>query len=329
MNKVIKIAFCDFGDIDKTIFMNIIERYEKEFNSKVVLDESNPDYLIYSVFGDSHIAKTGKCIKIFYTGENIRPDFNLCDYAIGFDYMTFGDRYIRFPFYYLIKNSKYISAEQRNTNHCDSKEEFCSFIVSNNANADKCRENLFYLLSKYRTVNSGGRYLNNIGAPVDDKFIFEKKHKFSICCENASFPGYTTEKIVDAFAAGTIPIYYGDPLIGNVFNTNAFVHVKDPNNLVDVVETVKNIDNNDLLYQEMLSLPILNDVEYSTSIQVDKLYRFFVNIFEQPFDKAKRISTYSYASTYIYKQKKWYEDHIKLNKIRAIKKKIKKIFLWK
>lgn len=327
MNNVKKISFCDFGDIDKTIFITIIERYKKEFNTKVVLDDINPDYLIYSVFGDSHLEKTGKCIKIFYTGENIRPDFNLCDYAIGFDFMNFGDRYIRFPFYYLTQNSKYLSSESRETNQFVTKESFCSFVVSNNANADKCRENLFYLLSKYKTVNSGGRYLNNIGAPVDDKFAFEKRHKFSICCENASFPGYTTEKIVDAFAAGTIPIYYGDPLIGKVFNTRTFVHVKDPENLDAIVDIIKEIDNNELLYQDMLSLPILNDMEYSASVQIDKLYHFFVNIFEQRIDDAKRISTLSYARTYINKQKKWYRDHMKLNKVRKIKKKIMKVFL--
>ena len=35
-----------------------------------------------------------------YTGENQVPDFNICDYAIGFHYIDFQDRYIRFPLYH-------------------------------------------------------------------------------------------------------------------------------------------------------------------------------------------------------------------------------------
>ncbi|MFR8313282.1 MAG: hypothetical protein ACLVBP_13570 [Ruminococcus sp.] len=39
-------------------------------------------------------------VRVFFTGENIAPDFQMCDYAIGFERLLFGDRYIRFPFYY-------------------------------------------------------------------------------------------------------------------------------------------------------------------------------------------------------------------------------------
>ena len=50
--------------------------------------------------------------------------------------------------------------------------------------------------------------MNNIGGAVSDKFAFQQKHKFSIAFENTSYCGYCTEKIVEAFVAGTIPIYW-------------------------------------------------------------------------------------------------------------------------
>lgn len=75
---------------------------------------------------------------------------------------------------------------------------------------------MFEALKKYKKVNSGGRYLNNIGRAVVDKIQFESRHKFSICFENSSYPGYTTEKIIEAFAAKTIPIYWGNPCVGNM-----------------------------------------------------------------------------------------------------------------
>ena len=40
-------------------------------------------------------------VKIYFTGENDVPDFNLADYALGFHYIDFGDRYLRFPLYLL------------------------------------------------------------------------------------------------------------------------------------------------------------------------------------------------------------------------------------
>ncbi|MFP6238480.1 fucosyltransferase, partial [Helicobacter pylori] len=38
--------------------------------------------------------------RVFYTGENEVPNFNLFDYAIGFDELDFNDRYLRMPLYY-------------------------------------------------------------------------------------------------------------------------------------------------------------------------------------------------------------------------------------
>ncbi|CAJ99309.1 alpha (1,3)-fucosyltransferase fragment 2 [Helicobacter acinonychis str. Sheeba] len=37
---------------------------------------------------------------MYYTGENEVPNFNLFDYAIGFDGLDFKERYLRMPLYY-------------------------------------------------------------------------------------------------------------------------------------------------------------------------------------------------------------------------------------
>jgi hypothetical protein len=100
-------------------------------------------------------------------------------------------------------------------------------ITVSNANRNPVFKELFEALSKYKRVNSGGRWMNNVGGPVADKMTFDRRHKFSIACENSASPGYTTEKLVQAFAAKTIPIYWGDPLVSRVFNTKAFINVND------------------------------------------------------------------------------------------------------
>jgi len=37
------------------------------------------------------------------------------------------------------------------------------------------------------------------------------RYRFSLAFENASFPGYVTEKLFDCLIAGTVPVYYGAP----------------------------------------------------------------------------------------------------------------------
>ena len=203
MKKPIRIKFVDFWDDfvpEQSLFYQLLsQKYEIELTD-------NPDYLFCSVFGDEHLRYD--CVKIFYTGENQCPDFNLYDYAIGFERLTLGDRYFRLPIYYLYANDFAAMQAKHETVSLDGKEHFCSFVYSNN-NASPHREAFLNKLNEYQTVSSGGRYRNNVGGPVADKLQFQLTHKFSIAFENSSYPGYCTEKLVQSFAARTIPIYWG------------------------------------------------------------------------------------------------------------------------
>jgi alpha(1,3/1,4) fucosyltransferase len=198
--------------------------YELEFSD-------NPDYLIFNESTYEHV--NYNCIKIFYTGENISPNFNFCDYAIGFDHLSFSDRYYRLPLYLIatVYRPKEIAQAQTidwtvqlslTRDDLKKKEGFASFVYSNYL-ADDARKDFFERLSTYKKVNSGGSYLNNIGEIVDNKIEFEKKHKFSIAFENSSRSGYTTEKLVNSIMAETIPIYWGNPDIGTEFNEEIII----------------------------------------------------------------------------------------------------------
>lgn len=156
--KEIKIKIVDFWDSfdyeNHMIFIILQKHYKLVFSEE-------PEYLIYSVFGDEHLQYN--CVKIFWTGENIVPDFNLCDYAIGFEYMEYGDRYIRVPNYFSAYYDD-IRRRMEDKHHMDCRPEdrkFCSFVYSN-GKADEMRDKIFYALSRYKQVDSGGRHLNNI-----------------------------------------------------------------------------------------------------------------------------------------------------------------------
>lgn len=293
--KKVKIAFVDFWEGFDYKIMNfyrlLCERYEVE----VMENANEAEYIFFSCFGDSHWLLPASKIKIFFTAENITPDFNTCDYAIAFDWMSYGDRYLRMsniygPFY----SQKFVDiALLRDNLPIPEKTAFCSFVVSNSF-AEELRTTLFEKLSQYKKVNSGGRYQNNVGGPVTDKLEFEKIHKFSICCENSSSPGYTTEKLYQAFAAQTVPIYWGDPEVCKVFNRKAFINVSDYASLDEVVEHIKFLDSNDDEYLKMLREPVFiapQNVEWENQMQ--QLRNFLYAIFDQDITKAYRHNRHS------------------------------------
>lgn len=287
--KTIKIFFTDMwhGANEENFFLNFLK---KHFN--VVIDPS-PDYLFYSVYGNEHL-RYNNCIKIFYTGENVFPDFNFCDYAIGFHYISLEDRYLRFPLYVIYPG---FEALQHKTLPDDSflvNRKFCNFIYSNASNADPTREHFFKALNQYKKVDSGGRYLNNIGYAVPDKLPFIKEYKFTIAFENSSVKGYTSEKIMEPMIAGSMPVYWGNPLVHLDFNRASFVNVMEFDTSEDAIQEIIRLDSNDAAYLSKIKEPWLVEPA-DRSPWDEKLLHFFDAIFSQPLDAAKRKCEFGYA----------------------------------
>ena len=283
--KSIKIKFVDFWPTfdkkDNFITRVLSERYEIEFSDE-------PEYLFYSCMGEEYLKYD--CIRIFYTGENLRPDFNICDYAIGFDYIEFEDRYLRFPQFMLHEYDKDLeSVINKQSQQVVSKDKkFCNFIYSNSATSCP-RGEFFEQLCKYKKVDSGGKYLNNIDYVVDDKFEWQTNYKFTIAFENSSTNGYVTEKIFQAFSAGTIPIYWGNPRIAEDFNEKAFINCHAYNSFDEVIEKVRELDQNEEAYLEMLNQPVFNQKALDSYVKKEYLADFLYHIVDQDMIKAKRI----------------------------------------
>lgn len=323
MKKHIRIKFVDFWDDfvpQNDIFYQILsERYEVELSD-------TPDYLFCSVFGEEHLRYD--CVKIFYTGENQCPDFNLYDYALGFEHMTLGDRYIRLPICYLKGYQKsFRLMQEKHSKPVPTKSGFCSFVVSNN-NASEVRELFYNHLSAYKTISSGGRYKNNVGGPVADKLAFEQMHKFSISFENSSYPGYCTEKLVQAFAAQTIPIYWGDPTAADTFNEDAFINCNRYASWDEVVEVVKHIDASPELYDRMLATPALKHPEVdSIEAKIAELTTFLCHIVDQPYEHAKRYNRVYWGRRYMKRMR----QHSKAYRrsLRGIAERLYMKYFWK
>ena len=163
--------------------------------------------------------------------------------------------------------------------------------------SDQIRNELFKKLCSYKKIDSGGKYMNNIGSPVKDKLEFQKQYKFSIAFENSRDNGYTTEKLIDAFASGGIPIYYGDPLVGKIFNKKAFIDLNDFKTINEAIEYIKKIDNDDKLYLEYIKEPMLLDEKYLEK-EFKRIDLFLTNIFDKDIKNAKRVSNSAFTIVY-------------------------------
>lgn len=292
--KTIRVKICGHSVTDTFAYSYFILTTLQKYYIVELSEE--PEYLFYNESTFDHYRYD--CVKIFYTGENTSPNFNLCDYAIGFDYMTFEDRYYRMPLYLvavfytkeelLLAGKNYLERKpELPKEYLTKKTEFCSFIYSN-YRSDIERKLMFDTLSSYKKVNAAGSYLNNTnGIRVKNKLEYEMKHKFTIAFENSSRSGYTTEKLIGGIVANAIPIYWGNPNISKEFNTKRFINCHDYDSFDKVLERVKELDTDDNLYLQTLNEPIISE-SYNVN-EVRKGFDTFIrHIIDQPLEKAKR-----------------------------------------
>lgn len=77
--------------------------------------------------------------------------------------------------------------------------------------------------------------------PIADKWDGLAPYRYAIAVENHSAPHYWTEKIMDCFLAGTMPVYFGAPNIADYFPAESFVwlDIEDPDAPRRVAEIIR------------------------------------------------------------------------------------------
>lgn len=258
-----------------------------------------PELVFYSVFPGP--MPPGQYVKVFYTGECARPPWGECDWAFSFDYDSH-PRHYRFPNWVASMGNveDLIKTPEKIADWTKNRTRFCNFIYSNPV---AFREVFCRRLSRFKPVDAPGRRLRNmppLGGHIDPlqsryaqdwrlaKLDFLRAYRFTIAFENQSYPGYATEKIVQAMQAGSIPIYWGDPLIERDFNPRSFVNYHDyeaavksrlpafllhwpwletlveqwyvrPRTMSKVIQRVRDIENDPALYARILAEPWFHD----------------------------------------------------------------------
>lgn len=264
--RILKVAFSDFifneHSTDKLSGFNQKNNYFTDalsvnFDIKAA-SINDADVLIYSTFGNEHRKFLGK--KIFYTTENVLPDFGECDFAITFCHLPNEPRHLRLPQYiHYIENPGELIKEAHYSPEdiLKQKQNFCSFVASNPRAAE--RNKFFRMLNRRKAVASGGRHFNNIGRKVTDKLSFIRDYKFTLAFENSSSSGYTTEKLVEPMLAQSLPIYWGNPEVARDFNPRSFINISDFPTFEAAIDYILKVDSDDQLYLSYLKEPWFND----------------------------------------------------------------------
>jgi hypothetical protein len=284
----IKVRYVDFWPDSETcpIRRNLHALLSRDFDLEL---SEQPDFLFYSCFGRAY--RRYDCIRIFYSGENVRPKFHECDYALSFDFPT-TERNYRLPLYKLYPEFTLLKEPRRADSVLAEDRDFCSFLSSNPR--ARVRNQFFRRLRAYRPIASGGRVLNNLGAEVENKMDFLRRHKFAIAFENSAHPGYTTEKLLHALVSQAVPIYWGNPLVGRDFNTRSFVNCHDYPNFDAVIEEVKRIDKDDKLYRSYLAEPYFPDGIENPDVNEENIRARIATIFSKGRHHVKKRRTGSW-----------------------------------
>ena len=205
-------------------------------------------------------------LNIWCTYENRRPPAEGFDLTFSFDLESYSGTNYYLPLIYLYMNhretetshSKYSlstnSASQSRVveeSFFKKKQGFLSAFINN---PHPMRLHAIKKLNKLGKVELFGRSVNNY---IQDKTGTAGLYWFNLCFENDLYPGYITEKILEAWISKSVPLYWGSDK-GKILNSKAYVNLDDFNSLEDFTEYVSVLYSDKNRMIEMINQPLLN-----------------------------------------------------------------------
>ena len=256
---------------EQAITLCISANLDKKLNGKEIREEDGNRCILYNLDNkiDSSIPY------IFWTGEpfnvQVKSKNNKHKYIV-ISSLTHNNTTIKMPFacfWYInfyVKN--YLNKFR---NKIIDKPYLLAFCSSNptkeRVNFMKLfieksqRNNEIYCLGKCNNFKCKQNHIKrgSIVTKCLENLIDEySKFKFVIAIENCERKGYLSEKIICAFIAGSIPIYWGDhEYAKKLFNPKSFICIRDYENVESCIDYILNMSNKDI--ENMLKEPMFVD----------------------------------------------------------------------
>lgn len=154
------------------------------------------------------------------------------------------------------------------------KSKNCSFILSNKSTTEghKYRHKLKNLIVNNNRVD--------IFQPEDHEYLPKieacRDYRFSVVVENGYYCSYFTEKIIDCFLTGTVPIYWGCPSLMEFFDIEGIIWIDSE---TQYLKTIHNLSPE--LYESKLPAIRKNfELAKNYSIAEDWIFRHYPFLFE-------------------------------------------------
>jgi hypothetical protein len=238
---------------------------------------------VYSVFGGGPSIKDPNVLYVQFSGERHYHDPQAFDINFIPAIPDDTNKVVVFPYAAFQTLINAVSPEYNIRRFLEPRqyqnpEKFCLFAVGNSSCSQ--RNNFFQELSTYKKVDSCGYHMNNLGMSCPgghsspEYLDFISHYKFMICFENSSQPNYYTEKLMNAYYGGTIPIYWGDPLIFDKVNPEAILYLKTEFTKDDVnalINEIRRLDNDHDAYRKKHACPLFRNGQLPDCFNVDKI----------------------------------------------------------
>jgi hypothetical protein len=111
-----------------------------------------------------------------------------------------------------------------------NKSKLISMITSNKVWTEQQKYRVDFAEKNKSIIDIYGRGFKEI----EEKEEGLQDYMFSICIENITYDSYFTEKILDCFATGTIPVYKGSKKILDYYDAKGIIFLEDLSDLSDL-----------------------------------------------------------------------------------------------
>jgi hypothetical protein len=197
----------------------------------------------------------GTNLNVWYTPENVRPPLQESfDIFLSHDLDRYDGRNLYLPIWAtrlgvdiensILEQKKLLLGRDIIMNQ---REGVCAVI----SNPEPIRMAFLKELQKHTPVDIYGAFAK----PLNDKKTVMSQYRINICFENNEFPGYVTEKSIEAWKYGCVPVWRGLDS-GGYLNDKALVNVTGLGFQESIKQIIAILDNDDH-FKEISSCPIL------------------------------------------------------------------------
>lgn len=202
---------------------------------------------------------------IWFTGENVRPPVGDWTGYLSFDLDPLGGRNAYCPLWWWTiglmapAQSQFMESApdlDKLMSHREPESDRPGFIVAFINNPHPMRFHAIRALRRFGPVEVYGRA---VGRPVRSKLEVARSFRFVLCFENDVYPGYVTEKAIEAWACGAVPLWWGDDAAGYL-NPRAMINAAAFPSLDLMAEHAWRVYRSDDAWFELASQPLVAKV---------------------------------------------------------------------